>query len=112
MIQTDHVQINAIITEFDIDTSDLSRLFSFKCKRCQVKITDENNNNNNLITIRKCPNQNCKNLEIGYDKYVDKTLSITDHTGTLNGLRINAKLFERIIGKTVILKNTNCQKIS
>lgn len=61
-------------------------------KRCNLDV--------NFVS-KKCPNQNCKTLNIGYTKLVNKSLNVSDHTSSLDGVRINAKLFETIIGMTV-----------
>ncbi|CAF0835349.1 unnamed protein product [Brachionus calyciflorus] len=90
-ILNEYVLLNAVITGFDIDL-DNSRLFTFKCKRCELAIN---------LKSKKCPNQNCKNQDLGYKKIVDKTFSLSDHTSTLSGVKLNPKLFETMIGMTI-----------
>ena len=91
MLKDNHVIINAYISGFNID-SESSNIFSFTCKRCGIHVNE---------TTMKCPNQNCKDILIGYDKRVNTTLSISDHTATLDFVHVNSRVFEEIVGYTV-----------
>jgi len=109
ILPSEYVLIDAVLSQFDIDADPLS-CFTFKwfqifvlislfscclisdtnlSKRCNIPITHLNR--------RKCANKNCQTSEFGYYKTFDMLMNVSDHTGTLNNLRMSANTFEKLM---------------
>ncbi|CAF0910377.1 unnamed protein product, partial [Didymodactylos carnosus] len=91
--------INCILSQFDIDNG-LDRYVSKQCKICRGRVVDENNNN------LYCPNPSCQLGQSDMNETTivqtfDLQVDISDHTGTMEKVRLSDDVMKKWMNCTV-----------
>lgn len=88
MLNSEFVLLNAVISEFNIDNNSIENCFSLRCNTCFNRIDKK---------AKRCYNRNCFQKS-DFTRFFDCTVSISDHSSTLNNVRVTSKLIEKIFG--------------